>query len=135
MFNPMFNPYDVPDRTTARPLSLIGSLVALTGIWALIMFFYAAPTFTLLGGNCGPQTSYGLQPGTWHGGGYSSFATAAALGGVLWAAAGVAAWRIPNRRRGLLLAYAVLYVAAVIVLWYGVSPSVWGHQHCVIPNV
>jgi hypothetical protein len=54
---------------------------------------------------------------------------AAVLGGALWLAASVAARRLQRRLTRLLVGFAALYVAALVVLWE-VSPMIWGQRHC-----
>ena len=56
--------------------------------------------------------------------------TAAVIGGVLWAAGGVAAGRLPDRRRLMLLAYAAVYIVALIVFCGVIAPAIWGPFGC-----
>lgn len=94
------------------------------------MFFYVTATIgPFLGGNCGPEGFFGPE-GHLAGGAHDSALGAAAVGGVLWAAAGTAVWWLHERRGAVILAFTVLYVVALIVLWYAVSPAIWGAQYC-----
>ena len=81
--------------------------------------------------NCGTDDILGMLGARYYGGAASSSSVqaAAVLGGSLWLAASVAAWRL-RRKLGLLFGgYAALYVVELVVLWE-VSPLIWGPRHC-----
>src|SRR5690349_8005119 len=88
---------DVVGRLSVPEIrAFIGSLVGLTSIWAIVALTYYIKASQSLSffGTCGPGAgpSGGMgQEGNWAGAGYSSATAGAALGGVLWAAAAVAA--------------------------------------------
>jgi len=63
------------------------------------------------------------------GGIYESVLVAAALGGVLWAAAGALGRRWPERRGVVAAAYVVVY-ATTLVLLYVLASSIWGPEEC-----
>jgi hypothetical protein len=106
-------------------------LVALLGAVIWVIYGFSAGGISLFG-NCGPRDFLNFQEGHLVGGASASARTAAAIGGVLVAAAGAAVWRAPQRWRRVALAYVALYVAALLVLAFVVAPLVWGHQRCVI---
>jgi hypothetical protein len=126
----------VPKTATVPVIAkLITSLIGLTSIWAIITLVYYIKASQALSffGTCGPGAgpSGGIgQEGNWAGAGYSSATAAAAMGGMLWVAAAVAAWRFRARRGTVVLAYATIYIVALVVLWYFVSPTIWGPEHC-----
>jgi hypothetical protein len=117
------------------PRSLITSVIGLTFIWAIValVYYVKANQSLSLFGTCGPGNGPegGIgQQGNWVGAGYSSGAVGAFLGAALWAVAAVATWRLPRWRGPVVFAYAAIYVVALVVLWYFVSPVVWGPQRC-----
>jgi hypothetical protein len=116
-------------RLTAAPvvLRLLALLVPFLLVWLVYWFIASGP---ILGGNCGPEGLLGRE-GHLHGGGYESAPAAAVVGGVLWAMAGVAVWRV-GQLRAVLIGSLSIYAAALLVLWFGISPIVWGDQHCVL---
>jgi hypothetical protein len=63
------------------------------------------------------------------GGVYESVLPAAALGGLLWAAAGAVGWRVPGWRRVATASFVVVYATSLVVL-YVVASSVWGMEDC-----
>jgi hypothetical protein len=115
-------------------LPLLG--LALLGGFIWIVYGFASGSFSVFG-NCGPQAFIG-KAGRWVGGSASSAWAAAALGGLLWAAAGAAVWRL--KRTGsvwwletssaVAFAYIAIYIAALIVLAIGLAPSIWGLRQC-----
>ena len=56
--------------------------------------------------------------------------TAAAIGGVLWAAGGVAVWLRPDRSRPIAIVYALGYILALIIFSAAVAPAIWGPFRC-----
>ena len=113
-------------------MRLVAWLVGAAFIGGVIWIFYWLQLHgPILGGNCGPEGFFG-QEGFLKGGSYQSAPTAAAVGGVLLAVAVVAAWQLKRWRGRLLLAFAALYVLALLMLWYVVSPLVWGDPRCVL---
>ncbi len=130
-----------PSRENRDWLGRLGAaiawLVGLALIWACIwvVYFFKATDPTLLwGGNCGPESDgwLGGRVGHMQGGQYESALTAAVVGDVLWAMALAAVWGLQRRRGIVLLAFPVVYVIALVLLWYVVSPAVWGDPHCVV---
>ena len=120
--------------TASKPkpvLRLLLSLVLFALIGALIWVVYglASNSFAFLG-NCGPSDLIG-QSGHLVGGAAASAPTAAAIGGVLWAVAGAAVWRL-RQTAGVALIFIVLYLGALLILSLVVSPAIWGARHCVI---
>ncbi len=109
-------------RTALYVLWLIGVAVVGFVLWVI----YAG---LALGGVV--QRCSGI-PGWYVGGGQvsgGSLLTAAVVGGSLWLAAGIAAWRL-RRKLGLLFGgFVAVYVIGLVVLWF-VSPLLWGPRHC-----
>jgi hypothetical protein len=80
---------------------------------------------------CGSASTMFFGP-TWSGGGqasHGSYLAAALVGGVLWLAGGVSAWRLRRKLGFLLVGFIALYVCTLVVLWY-VSPHIWGPRFC-----
>jgi hypothetical protein len=80
---------------------------------------------------CGSDPGFLFGP-SWSGGGQASSgsnATAAAIGIVLLLAGGVVAWRFRRQFVLLLVGYLVLYLAALVGLWY-IAPHIWGARYC-----
>jgi hypothetical protein len=114
-----------------NPIPLVAWVLGAAFIGLIIWIFYWLQARPIIGGNCGPEGFLGRE-GILKGGGYESTSAAAVVGGAVLAVVAVAAWRLKQRRGWLLLGFAGLYVIALIVLWYGVSPLVWGDPHCVL---
>ena len=114
-----------------QPMPLAAWLLGAAFIGLIIWIFYwLQAQGPILGGNCGPEGWFGPE-GNLEGGGYRSAPTGAAVGGVLLAVVAVAAWRLNQRRGTVLFGFAVLYVIALVLLWYVVSPLIWGDPRCV----
>jgi hypothetical protein len=123
-----------PQRASGfRIAAWLGGLAFLWACIWVLYFINATDPELLWGGNCGPEGDswLGGRTGNMEGGRYESALTAAVVGGLLWAMAVVAVWRLHRGKGILLLAFPVVYVVALVVLWYGVSPAIWGDPHCV----
>ena len=111
---------------------LFWSLLLLALIGALVWVIYGLGSGGLtVFGNCGGTDFLGFPMGRLRGGAASSAPAAAAIGAVLFVAAGAAMWRTSYRRLHIALACIGLYGFALVVL-AAVSPLVWGHKHCVL---
>jgi hypothetical protein len=90
------------------------------GIYVVVVFFaILAP--------CGGDTFFGSSYA--HGGPSKTVVTAGVIDAALWFAAGIAGWRFPRRHGVVFLAFAALYVVALMVLW-GIAPAIWGEGVC-----
>jgi hypothetical protein len=108
-------------------LSLL--LLEILGATIWVIYGFASGSFAPLG-NCGGRGFIGYN-GHWEGGSAESAWTAAAIGGWLWAVAGVVVWR-ERKTAVVVLGFTVLYVGTLIVLALGVSQAIWGPRHCVL---
>ena len=112
-----------------RHLSLTLLLLLAIGLPMWVVYGFASGSISLLG-NCGPQGYIG-QMGEFAGGSAATLPTAAAIGGALWATAGVAVW-LRQRTAAVVYGFVILYSVALVVLALAIGPAVWGPRHCVI---
>jgi hypothetical protein len=123
-----------PRRRVGVSVSLWRTVAEAAVVWVAGSLIYLGATVgPFLGGNCGPNGGLFGPEGRLAGGGYDSGLAGVALGAGLLVATAIAAVRLPAWRGPLLLAFLILFPAALIVLWVGVAPAIWGPQHCVIP--
>ena len=115
-----------------KPVPFVAWVLGAAFIGLIIWIVYWLQALgPILGGNCGPEGWFGPE-GNLYGGGYRSAPVGAGVGGVLLAVVAVLAFRLNRWRGRLLLAFATLYVIALVVLWYAVSPLIWGEPRCVV---
>ena len=115
-------------RTARRLRPFLPWAILLTFAGALMFGIYAAVVFSATWAPCGSGVVGGI--GYAGGGGPGkTYLTAGVIGVVLWVAAGIAGWCFPRRHGRLLLAFVLLYVFALVVLWE-ITPAIWGKGVC-----
>ena len=103
-------------------------LIAVAVVGFVIFFVYV--TVAVVGCPVPPDSFLNFQ---FHTGGAAtagSVLTAAVLGGSLWLAAGVAAWRLRHKLGVLWAGFVAAYVVGLVVLWNVSPPLIWGPRHC-----
>jgi hypothetical protein len=115
-----------------RAGTIVAWLLGLAVVGFVIWVFYVLfATYLGSGSVCGQAVLFS-GPKAFQGGGQISVGSvlaAAVVGGSLWLAAGVTAWKLRRQLARLVLGFGVLYLVGLLVLWE-VSPLVWGPRHC-----